>query len=248
MENYMNDEEQEIDLRELFFALKKKALPILAVGLLCGCLACVGTKLLITPTYKSTSSMLTISKETTLTSIADIQLGTQLTKDYQVLIQSTPVLQEVIENTGLDMTVGELRECVSVSNPSDTRILEISVTYTKPDKAKEIVDEIAEVSADYIGDKMEVVPPKIIEKGQIPTHKAAPNVKKNTALGLLMGMILSAGLVVIVTVMNDSIKSEDDITKYLGIPTLASIPDRKDYLNTKRRKTKKKRGRKKGKK
>lgn len=64
---------------------------------------------------------------------------------------------------------------------------------------------------------------------------------KNAMLGLLLGFVLSAGIVVVVTIMNDSIKTEDDIEKHLGLSTLAVVPDRKDYVNSKRkRKTKKK--------
>ena len=97
MEN-LHDEEREIDLRELFFALKKRILWIIAAALLGGCIACAYTQVFITPTYTSTSSVLVISKETTLTSIADLQLGTELAKDYEILIKSTPVLEEVIDN------------------------------------------------------------------------------------------------------------------------------------------------------
>ena len=58
---------------------------------------------------------------------------------------------------------------------------------------------------------------------------------KNTMLGLLAGLILSAGIVVVITIMNDSIKTEDDIEKYLGISTLAVVPDRKDYIGRKKK-------------
>ena len=88
---------------------------------------------------------------------------------------------------------------------------------------------------------MEVIPPKIIEDGELPTVKTSPSMSKNTVLGLLLGFVLSAGIVVVVTIMNDSIKTEDDIEKYLGLSTLAVVPDRKDYVNSKKkRKTKKK--------
>ena len=239
MENNRN-EEMEIDLREIFFALKRKILLILAAGLLCGCLACGYTMIFMDPTYTSTSTMLTISKETTLTSMADLQLGTQLTSDYKILITSTPVLEQVIENLGLNMSPGGLRGQISVNNPSGTRILELSVTNGDPATAKKIADELAVVSSSYIGDKMEVIPPKIIEEGQIPSYKTGPNVKKNTMMGLLAGLVLAAGVVCLLAVLNDSIKTEDDITKYLDIPTLASIPDRKDYITGKTKKKKRK--------
>ena len=239
MEN-MHDDEMEIDLREIFYALKKRIFMILAVGLLCGCLSCVFTKFFMTPVYTSTSSMLVLTKETTLSSLADLQMGSQLTKDYTVLTTSREVLQKVIENQELNISYKALKSCITLDNPTDTRILNVSVTYPDAEKAKAIVDELANVASSYIGDKMEVIPPKIIEDGEIPTVQTSPSMSKNTMLGLLAGLILSAGIVVVITIMNDSIKTEDDIEKYLGISTLAVVPDRKDYIGKKKKSKKKK--------
>ena len=97
------DDEVEIDLLEIFYVLKSKFLILLTVGLLVGCLCGVFTKFAMTPVYTSTSSILVLSKETTLTSLADIQLGTSLTSDYTVLIKCTPVLEQVIKNLELDI-------------------------------------------------------------------------------------------------------------------------------------------------
>lgn len=236
----MHDDEMEIDLREIFYALKKRIFMILAVGLLCGCLSCVYTKFFMTPVYTSTSSMLVLTKETTLSSLADLQMGSQLTKDYTVLTTSREVLQKVIENQELNISYKALKSCITLDNPTDTRILNVSVTYPDAEKAKAIVDELANVASAYIGDKMEVIPPKIIEDGEIPTVQTSPSMSKNTMLGLLAGLILSAGIVVVITIMNDSIKTEDDIEKYLGISTLAVVPDRKDYIGKKKKSKKKK--------
>ena len=240
-----NMHEDEIDLRELFYALKKRIFMILAVGLLCGCLSCVYTKFFMTPVYTSTASMLVLTKETTLSSLADLQMGSQLTKDYTVLTTSREVLQKVVENQELDISYKQLKSCITLDNPADTRILNVSVTYPNAEKAKAIVDELASVASAYIGDKMEVIPPKIIEEGEIPTVQTSPSMSKNTMLGLLAGLVLSAGIVVVITVMNDSMKTEDDIQKYLGISTLSVVPDRKDYIG-KKKKGKKKKSRKGG--
>lgn len=230
------DDEVEIDLLEIFYALKKKILLLLMTALIGGCITGAYTQFLMTPLYSSTSSMLVLSKETTLTSLADLQLGASLTSDYTVLIKSTPVLEQVIENLKLDMTVEELNESVAINNPSDTRILEITVTNPDSVMAKEIVDEIANVSSSYIGDKMEVIPPKVIEVGKISTKRTSPSVKKNIAIGFLLGFAACAAIVVLYTVMDDTLKTEEDIEKYLGVSVLAKIPDRKDYIHAKKKK------------
>ena len=225
-----------IDLLELFYVLKKKILLILMAALIGGCVAGVYTQFFMTPVYSSMSSILVLSKETTLTSLADLQLGASLTSDYTVLIKSTPVLEQVIENLNLDTTVEELKNQISINNPTDTRILEITVQDTDAAMAKKVVDEIANVSSDYIGDKMEVVPPKVIEVGKIATVRTSPSVKKNIMLGFLLGFVACTGIIVVYAVMDDTIKTEEDIEKYLGVSVLAKVPDRKDYINTKKNK------------
>ncbi len=129
-------DEMEIDLREVFFALKKRALIILAALVAGALIAGAYTKLLVTPMYSSTATMLVLSKDTTLTSIADLQLGTQLTNDYSVLLTSRPVLEEVIDNLGLDMGYGSLKGAITLNNPSNTRILEIAVQNSDPEACK----------------------------------------------------------------------------------------------------------------
>lgn len=244
MENTREDE-LEIDLKQIFYVLKEKILVILAVGLLFGCLSCVATKLLITPTYTSTSSMLLLTDQG-LETVSDVQMGTQLTKDYSVLITSRPVLDETVKNLDLELSYEELKEKISVENPEGTRILNITVEDSEPKMAQKIVNEVASISSQFIGDKMEVKAPKIIDEGQLPTHKASPNMKKNALLGLLLGLFLSAGIIVVIAIMDDTIKTEEDIEKYLGLSTLTSVPDRKDYINEKKhgKKKKSKKGRK----
>ncbi len=244
MENTREDE-LEIDVKQVLYVLKEKMLMIIAIGLIFGCLSCVVTKLFITPKYTSTSSMLLLM-DNGLESVSDVQMGTQLTKDYSVLITSRPVLDEAIDNLKLDMTYEELQEKITVENPEETRILNITVEDSKPEKAQKIVNEVTTISAKFIGEKMEVKAPKIIDKGQLPTKKSSPSMKKNALLGLILGLILSAGIFVLTTIMDDTIKSEKDVEKYLGMSTLTSVPDRKDYINEKKhgKKKKSKKGRK----
>ena len=233
-----DDDEVEIDLRELYYALKKRVLVILAAVLAGAVIAGAATKLFITPVYSATATMLVLTKETTLSSLADLQIGSQLTKDYNILITSRTVLQDVVDELNLDMTYKELMECITIENPSDTRILSITAIDKDPKMAKKIADTLAKTSADFIGDKMEVIPPKIIEVGKIATERTSPSVMKNSAIGFLLGFLACAAIVVVYAVMDDTIKTEEDIEKYLGVSVLAKVPDRKDYVNMKNKKPK----------
>ena len=221
---------------ELLYALKKRILVILAAAVAGAVIAGAFTKAFITPLYSATATMLVLTKETTLSSLADLQLGSELTNDYRILILSNSVLNEVIDNLDLDMDDKELSGNVTIDNPADSRILEITVENPDPQMAKTIVDELAHVASEFIGDQMEVAPPKIIEEVEVPEEPTSPNPMRNTAIGALLGVLLSAGVVTLITIMDDTIKSEDDIQKYLEISALGSIPDRKDYISGKSKK------------
>jgi len=220
-----DDDEIEIDLLELFYALRQRWWAILLALIIGGAGAGIYSKKVISPIYESTSMVYVLSKETTLTSLADLQIGSQLTKDYSVIIKSRPVLEEVIAKQNLDMTPDELSKMISIDNPKDTRILSITVEDIEPMRAKSIVDEVTKAASNYIGDIMEMVPPKIIEEGIVAVRPSSPNVKKNALIGGMGLAVLVCGLICLKVILDDTIKSEEDIEKYLGLSVLAVIPD-----------------------
>lgn len=226
MEKQYDDEEIEIDLRAILLEWRKRWWMI-AAALVAGALAAgLFSRVILSPVYESTSMMYVLSKETTLSSLADLQMGTQLTQDYKVLVTSRPVLEEVISELGLDMDYEDLQEAVSINNPSDTRILTVTVSNSDPMMAKTIVDEIAQTASGYIGSIMEMVPPKIVEEGQVPEYQSSPSVKRNAALGGVMGAVLVCGVLTLLVILNDTIRTEEDVERYLGLTTLALVPER----------------------
>ncbi len=237
----MNRQEDEIDLLELFRAWKRRIWLILLVTFLGGSIGFAFSKLALTPQFTSTAMMYVLSKETTLTSLADLQIGSQLTQDYKVITTSRPVLEGVIGELGLDLTYEQLKQKISIGNPQDTRILSVTVTDPDPQMAKKIVDSVANVSSEYIGDIMEMIPPKMIEDGQLPTQKSSPSNAKNAMLGAMLGMILTCGLITLQVILNDTIQTEEDVEKYLGLTVLAEIPVRDgEEANGKSKKAQKK--------
>ena len=223
--NRADDDEIEIDLKQLFFEFKNKILIILLAGVLCAGIAGVFSKVVMQPVYTSTSVLYVLTKETTLTSLADLQIGSQLTQDYKELIMSRSVMEQVVDNLGLNMDYTELQGKISIDNPTDTRILKISVDDSDPVMAKTITDEVASCSSEFIADIMEMDPPKIFETGEIPIYKTSPHVGRNTVIGGLLGMLAVMGLITLNVVMNDSVNTEDDVLKYLGLPVLAVVPE-----------------------
>lgn len=225
---HLDDDEIVIDFRELFYEFKRRIWWILLAAVLGTGAAGAYSYYLLTPQYISEAKIYVLSKETTLTSLADLQMGTQLTQDYKELIGSRPVMQEVINTLNLDITYKQLADKLKLENPKDTRILYLTVTDPNPYMAKAIVDEIANAASDYIGEIMEMTPPKLIEDGMVATVQTSPNVKKNAAVGGLVMLVLACGVITLSVIMNDTIRSEEDVFKYLELPVLAVVPERKD--------------------
>lgn len=220
----------EIDLLELCREFAKHIVAILMCIILFGGAAGAFSKFVMIPQYKSSSMMYILSKETTLASLADLQIGSQLTNDYQIIVKSRPVLQTVIEQLNLDLNYEQFSNRITINNPSNTRILTITTEDADPQLAKDIVDSIARVASDYIAETMEMVPPKLIEEGTVATSKSSPSVAKNTLMGALVGAVLMCGIITVRFIMNDSVTTTEDVENYLGISVLASIPERK-YAN-----------------
>lgn len=229
-ETLYNDDELEIDLLEILRALKKKIWLLILMTVLCGGIAGAFSKFVLIPQYTSTAMVYILSKETTLTSLADLQIGSQLTKDYAVIVSSRPVLEEVIGQLGLTCTYEELKEQITIDNPKDTRILTISAVDPDPQMAKAMADAVANTSSEYIGEIMEMIPPKMIEDGIVPTEQTSPSNIKNALIGAIAGFVVVCGLVTLEVVMNDTVRTEEDVEKYLGVSVLAMVPTRRGEI------------------
>ncbi len=124
------------------------------------------------------------------------------------------------------MSYSALNGVVTIENPSGTRILTITVKNPVPETAQKLADEVAEVSAEMVADIMGTKNPNIYEKAVKPTAPVSPSLKKNCVLGGIAGVVIACGIIIVMYLMNDSIKSEDDIEKYLGMTTLGVIPEK----------------------
>ena len=233
-------EENEIDLLELVYVVRHKWKMIVLALLLTGACGCLISVFLITPQYESTSVLYVLSKSTSITSLADIQMGSSLTNDYVEVVTSRPIIEQVIQNLGLtDETYGSLKDKVSIDNPANTRLLKITVRDPQADVAKAIADELANVSKSFISIKMDQAAPTVTQYGYADGEPVTPNTVKNTVLGALIGAVLAIGVVIVSYLLNDTIMTTDDIEKKLGMTVLASIPmDAEEYDGKKSKKSK----------
>lgn len=235
-QNNQQSDEIEIDLVEILGLLVRKIPLMITVGLMTALLAFLFSKFVLTPTYQSTTKVYILNKQdSSNVTYSDLQMGTQLTKDYAELIQSRFVLEEVIERLGLDMEYKELKSKVSVTTPTDTRIISVTVSDSDPVQAMKIANAIREAAAVHITNVMDIEAVNVAETADMPTMKSSPSVSRLTLLGGVLGVFLIAVIAVIGYLMDDSIKTAEDVEKYLNLSTLAQIP-----LNEGEKKEKKK--------
>ena len=225
------DDVIEIDLKEIFGVLWNKAWLILLCGIIAGALGFCYSHFMITPQYQSTTKVYILSKQNEgNVTYTDLQMGTQLTKDYKVLITSRDVLENVIENCELDEKYKSLADRVTVENISDTRIIAITVEDPDPVMAQTLANEIRDVAADHIKDVMDIEAVNVAEEANLPENPSSPSVMKWTALGIMAGVCLCAGVILLRFLLDDTIKTSEDVERYLGLSTLAMIPIMEDEV------------------
>lgn len=243
METRETQEVEEIDLLELLGALLDNIVIIFLSALACFVLVYLVNTLLIKPTYESTTKIYVLNRQddssNTIT-YTELQTSTQLTKDYMELVTTRPVIESVISDLELeDTTYEELIEDISVSTATDGRIISITVSADSPLMAKKIADEVRNTVSKQIVDIMDVEAVNVVEEANMPDKKAKPATFKNSVLGGLVGFVLACGIVIVQTIANDTLKTSDDIEKYLGLSTLGSIPLEDDEKGGKTKKMKK---------
>ena len=234
MEQQMQDvstqiqqEEIEIDLKEILKYLLKNLWRIVVTGLLAVILGGVCTYLLITPLYESTSKLYVSgnTEASTIASLTSLQLGSQLTTDYAELLTTIPVLEEVIDECELDMDAKELESAISVGTLSSSRVMTITVTNEDPELAKKITDTLANVAVEEISTVLETNKPVIVEDGMIEEAPVNRNIVKNSAMAGVCGVAVCIFILVIAYILDDRIKSEEEIRRYLQLTSLGSIPN-----------------------
>lgn len=243
-ENTIQNDEVEIDLLELVHALLRKWWMILIGGIVGGVAMFLVTSFLITPMYESSAMLYILNKTTSVTSMADIQIGSALSSDFQVIATSKPVIdsaiQKIEQEQGRKFTRKEITDSLTVSNIDDTRLLKISVEHADPEVACMIANAVADATASQMAEIMKSDPPTLAEKAEVSKLPVSPSLMKNTVLGILIGVLVVCGVLIVLFLMNDHIKTEEDVEKYLGVPTIVTLPytsakDRKKEVTIKRK-------------
>lgn len=220
-----NRTEDEIDLLDLLLYLKKKLWIIILSFLVCAAAGFAFTYFFIDTEYTATTRMYVLNRSSeSNVAYSDFQVSNQLMEDYKVLITGENVTKEVIRQLGLDMSASQLSKKISVTAKDNTRVLQINVTDTDPQRAAEIANCVREISGEQIQQIMDVDAVNLVYAADVPQSPSGPNVMKNTILAALVGLVAAVGIFVVIYLIDDTIRTEEDVERYLGLSTLGVIP------------------------
>lgn len=232
----MNDnyDEIEIDLREVFNRLWSYKFLIAAVTIICAALSLAYTIFFIPEKYQSNATLIVNSRQDQTVNVTNDQINSakQLVDTYAVILKSDTVLDNVIDNLNLtqvpgleDIDAAALSKMVTISQVDSTMVMKVSAVTTSKELSTDIVTEIVDMAPEMIINTVKAGSVEIISAPKAQEKKVAPSLKKNVALAAFVGLFISAGLVVLTGLLDRTFKSDEDITKYLGIPVLGVIPD-----------------------
>lgn len=235
----MNHEDEiEIDVVAILMDLWRKLPLIIVVGIITAALGFGYSSFKLVPMYQSSTSMYVLPRTTDVTTLTatDIQIGSLLTSDYAEIIKSRNVLEKVIEKLELNMSTGALAAEISVNIPEQTRMVYITVKDSSPVNAMKIADAVREISSEVIRDSMNIEAVNVVDTANLPTGKCSPSIPKYTLLGGIAGIFLMCAFFVIRFILNDSIRTPEDIEKSLGLSVLAVVPSNPNIKKSKKNK------------
>ena len=219
-------EENEIDLLDRGMALLEKLPYIILCFLVGAVLFNAYAYFFIKPTYQSTAKLYVVSaSKDSVIDLQDLNIGSSLTADYEELVLSYPVLDQVIAKLGLDMDSAGLSNMITLENPTNTRVLKITVTSTDKQQACDIANTLADVAVQYLPDTMSTNAPNIAQVARVADSKVGPSYLKYTAIGAILGALIYCLIVIVGYLMDDTIHTADDMEKYFGIVPLTTIPE-----------------------
>ena len=156
--------------------------------------------------------------------LSQIQLSSSLASDYVQVFDNWHVHEMVKRRLNLDYTYAQMGKMISVENPTNTRILKVTVQSDNPQEAADMALTYVQVAREFIAAKMDMDMPTIFEEPQLPTRPYSPSTMKNTVLGFLLGLLLMCGIVVVQFLADDRVRNADKLEKQLGLATIGMMP------------------------
>lgn len=216
----MEENEKTIDLYDLFRYLRRKLPVILAVTLLLGAAVFVGKKVFTTPQYQATVNFYINNGE----SSAEYRFAQQTVLDCNVLIKSRNITGEIIKKLGLDMTEKQLAEKIKVEALDETRVVTVSATDPDPQRAADIANCASEQVFDLMKEIMRIDTVAMVNEAVPPTSPVGAGALKSAVAAMLLAGVLTVGVFCIIRVRDNSIRTEEDVERLLGLSVLGAVP------------------------
>ena len=220
--NELNDE-VEIDLSQLLKLLKKNIRLIIILALVGIIIAASATTFLISKKYQSQGSVL-LKADVVNGSLDSTQVNTNkmMVNNYVKLLQGNNIQDQVAKN--LNITSAEVRSSLSITNTTDTQIIEISSITVDPGLSKRIVDETISVFTTLIQEKLDVTNVTIVVQPEVNPNPVSPSMVKNVIIGAVAGIVISLGYLLLTYLLDTKIKNGEQAEQYLGVPLLGIVP------------------------
>lgn len=220
--------EIDIDLKKIFFMMRKRVVYILLVTLLGGVAAGCFTEFFIDQKYTSNITLYVYSDTDQLStqssiSYNDYTASTALVKSYLEVLNSDAVLDKVAEQVGLE-DASQVRSSISASQKEDTNVFKVTVTTTNPKTSQAIANAVADVAPEEIARIIKAGGANVIDYAKEPKSPSSPNLKKNIFIGLMCGFILSFLFFFIKEALNSTVTSVKDLEREFSIPVLGTVP------------------------
>ena len=224
---------EELDLKELFNIFWERKVEIALIIIIAIVVGAVYSFLIVEPKYTSYTTVLLTQgtgKEQNETSSSitqsDLTLNSNLVATYRDIITSKAVLQEVISDLDIQgLTEENLKKSITVNQKSATEILEIKVTNANPNYAEIIANKTTEVFSKKVGEIFKINNVYIVDKAEVSENPSNINHAKDIIIFAFIGVVLAMGYALLINMLDNTIKSEEDIEKITGLMVLASIPN-----------------------
>ena len=219
----------EINLIPILSALLKKIWLIILVAIIVGGAVFTCTKFLVTPTYRASFTAYVNNKSQlnnvdTITG-SDLTASQQLVRAYSETINSRNILLASASSINLDVPYKSLASRVSTQVQNETMIITVYVVDVTPEGAYNLARAIATVAPKQIANIIEGSSMKIIDMPQIPDSIYKPSYVKNTVIGVLLGALAAAAYIAVKFLLDDKVKTENELESRFSIPVVGVIPD-----------------------
>ncbi len=226
MDNTNNyNEEVEIDLLEIFNAVKRYYRLLIVLTLFFGVVTGIVTKFFIQPTYSSSATIFltpTVGTEGNV-DYTSLNSNQKLVNNVMSLMTQENIMTEVVKGTELQ-TTADVRKVLSVTNKTDTELVTVTATTHDAKLSKDVVSITVNTFIDTMQENLNLRNIEIVNKPKLSYKKVGPSLKRNTAIGAAFGLALGLAYVLIKVLTDNRLKSKEDAEKYLGIPVFCELP------------------------